>query len=49
MAGVWWLLSLCGCEVRHEKKQEDVRGNVEIEIDEAVHKKPTAGHETGEL
>ena len=43
------LLSFCGCEVRHEKKQEGVRRNVEIEIDEAMHKKSTAGHKTGEL
>ena len=43
------LPSLCGCEVRHEKKQEGVRGNVEIEINEAMHEKTAAGHETGEL
>jgi len=43
------LLNLrCG-EVRHEKKQKGVGGNVQIEIDEAMHKKPAAGHQTGEL
>src|SRR6266850_1035020 len=43
------LPNLCGCEVRHEKKQEGVRGNVEIEIGDAMHEKTAAGHETGKL
>ena len=53
MPRVWLLLgsplNLCGCEVRHKKKQQGVRGNVEIEIDEAMHEKTAAGQETGEL
>jgi len=48
-----WLLrsplNFCGGKVRHEKKQEGVGRNVQIEIDQAMHKKPAAGHETGEL
>ena len=33
----------------HKEKQERVRGDVEVEIDEAMHEKPAAGHETGEM
>ena len=43
------LLNFCGGEVRHEKKQQGIRRNVEIEIDEAMHEKTAAGYETGEL
>ena len=43
------VLNFCGGEVRHEKKQEGIGGDVQIEVDEAMHEKPAAGHETGEL
>src|SRR5882724_342610 len=53
MAGGRWLrgslLDFCGGKVGDEKKQEGVGGDVQIEIDKAMHKKPGAGHETGEL
>jgi hypothetical protein len=35
--------------VSHEKKQQDIRWNVQIEIDEAMHEKAAAGCKTGEL
>ena len=42
-------LDFCGGQVRHEKKQQGIRGNVQIEIDEAMHEKAAAGHQTGKL
>jgi hypothetical protein len=35
--------------VRHQKKEERVRGDVQIEIDEAMHEETGASHQPGEL
>jgi hypothetical protein len=40
------LWNLGGGQVSHEKEQEGVRWNVQIEIDKAMNEKTGAGHET---
>ena len=42
-------LNFAGGQVRHQEEEESVCRNVQIEIDEAVNKKPEAGHEAREL
>jgi len=35
--------------VGHKKKQERVRRDVKVEVDQAMHEETTAGHQPGEL
>jgi len=37
------LLNFCGGQMSHKKKQDGVGGDVQIEIDEAVHEEAGAG------
>jgi hypothetical protein len=43
------LLNLCSSQVSHEKKQQGIHRNVQVEIDKAMHEKAAAGYQTGEL
>ena len=43
------LLNVCGGQMSHEKKQQGICRNVQIEIDEAMHEEAAASDKTGEL
>ena len=47
--GLAGLLDFRGGQVSHQEKQQCVRRDMQVEIDEAVHEEAGAGHETGKL
>src|ERR1700694_5965143 len=42
-------LYLGGSQVGHKKKQERIRRDVQVEIDQAMHEEAAASHQPGEL
>src|SRR6266566_2687024 len=42
-------LYLRGCQVGHKEKQEGVRWNMQVKIDQAMHQEACASHQAGEL
>src|SRR6266478_4154135 len=43
------MLDFRGCQMRHEKKQKGIGGDVQVEIDETMHKKATRSYQSREL
>jgi len=43
------LLHVGGCQVRHKEKKPKIGRDVEVEVNQGVHEKSCASHDSGEL